>query len=262
MMGTRVEVRSSKFEARRKFEFRNSNLIRTSKFELRVSGGGAASPARRALLTLLLAAAPLLLASCITDHLANPAATQPATAIPTITTKPSYYLDMPAAAQVQARDFDTLWTACEKVARTYGYQLDREDYRTGLLTTVPMISKNIQEPWRKDAGTIYEQWQDTLQTIRRTLRFEIKRDESGAYAAVPKVLIERQTVLERRLTSVTQYRGAFSGPRISSLYTTDVVNRVPNKYWTPIGRDEPMEKQVATAVRDQIQRDRRKGGKS
>lgn len=215
---------------------------------------------RTALIALLLALAPLMLASCITNHLANPAATQPATAINPITTQPSYYLDMPAAAQVQAGDFDTLWTACEKVARSYGYQLDREDYRTGLLTTVPMVSKNIQEPWRKDAGTVYYQIQDSLQTIRRTLRFEIKKDESGAFAAVPKVLMERQSVLEHRITSVTQYRGAFSGPRVSSIYTTDAVNPVPARYWTPIGRDQPMEKQVATAVRDQIQRAARKRG--
>jgi len=203
----------------------------------------------------LLAIAPLILVSCITDHLSNPAATQPATAINLATTKPSYYLNMPPVAQIEARDFDTLWAACETVAREYHFDLDREDYREGLLTTVPMISKQLQEPWRRDAGTDYEAMKDSLQTIRRTLRFEIQRDESGTYRAVPKVLMEVQSVLEHRLTSVTQYRAAFTGPRISSLYTTDVVNVVPGRYWTPIGRDFPMERQVAANVRKQITRE-------
>jgi hypothetical protein len=208
------------------------------------------SPVRNSLLCLLLSVALLLLASCITDHLANPAATQPATVIDPATTQVSFYLDKPPAAHIDSTDFDVLWNACESVARDYFYQLDRTDYRLGLITTQPMVSKNWFELWRKDAGTSAWVWRDSVQTVRRTLSFEVKRDDSGVYHAIPKVLVEQQTILEHRVSDVTQYRTVFSGTaHTPTLYTTDVTGPVPPKYWTPVARDTEMEKQVAAAVK-------------
>ena len=203
-------------------------------------------------MAMFFAAAALLLGSCITDKLSNPAATQSATAIDPATTQPAYYLAKPAVAQIDAGDYDSLLKACQAVARNYGYQLDRLDYRQGLLTTQPMVSKVWFECWRKDAGTARWVWRDSLQTIRRTIRFEIRRDDHDVFHAVPKVLIEEQSILEHRLSSATEYRGAFSGSHTSSLYTTDVLTPVPGRYWTPIDRDTEMEKQLAAAVRDRL----------
>jgi hypothetical protein len=212
------------------------------------------SPVRNLLLCLVLSAGPLLLASCITDHLANPAATQPATAVSSATTPLSYYLDQPAAAQIDSPNFNALWSACEAVARDYLYELDRTDYRLGVISTKPMVSKVWFEFWRKDAGTCGWVWRDSVQTVRRTLRFEVKRDDSGVFHAVPKVLVEQQTILEHRFSDVTQYRGAFSGARTQAIYATDVSGPVPSKYWTPVARDTEMEKQVAAAVRKKMTR--------
>jgi len=50
---------------------------------------------------------------------------------------PSYWLDQPAVVSVENFKFQPLWDACEKVARSYQFQLDREDYRLGLITTRP-----------------------------------------------------------------------------------------------------------------------------
>jgi hypothetical protein len=188
----------------------------------------------------------------------NPAATQPATEIDLATTQPSYWLSQPPAAQVQAKDFDRLWDSCKTVARSYLFALDREDFRAGLITTEPLISKQLWEFWRPDTGAASDVLANSTATHRRTLRFEIERDEqSGAYTITPKVLVEQQTVLERRITSATQYRTAFAGPsapsRFSVAHDEDASLDLPPKYWYPIGRDTAMERQVAARLREQLE---------
>jgi hypothetical protein len=192
----------------------------------------------------------------------NPAATQPATAIDPVTTQPSYWLNQPAAAQVQGKDFDTVWAVSKETARGYLCALDREDYRAGLITTVPLVSKQWFEPWRPDTGTAGDVWANSTATIRRTLRFEIDRgNEDGTFTITPKVLVEREAVLERRLTSVSEYRQIFSGPRATPAVAITASEEsdptlIPTKYWYPIGRDTVMEKQVAERVRKGLEKAR------
>ena len=111
----------------------------------------------------------LLIAGCIGNRPFNSAATQPVTMVDLATTQPSYYLDQPAVASVKSIQFQPLWDASEETARSYLFQLDRQDYRSGLLTTRPMISKQIFEVWRKDAGTAHGVVVDSMATIRRTV---------------------------------------------------------------------------------------------
>jgi hypothetical protein len=219
--------------------------------------------AQRKRITSTAAAATLAIAiaawvcGCITKP-QNPSATQPATAIDPATTQPSYWLAQPAVAQVQGGDFDALWDVCKTTARGYLFQLDRMDPRSGVLQTAPMVSKQIFEPWRSDAGTLYETFADSLGAIRRTLRFELSRNGDGTYTATPKVLIERESILERHITDVSQYRTAFSGPslkiptRESVLLDPETVGEVAIKYWYPTGRDEAMERQVADRLRKNL----------
>lgn len=200
----------------------------------------------------------LLFLGCINKP-QNPAATQPATAIDPATTQPSYWLSQPAAAQVHATDFDHTWNACKSVARGYLYTLDREDYRDGLITTVPMISKQWFEPWRPDTGTVGAMLANSTSAFRRTLRFEIDRNTDNTFTVTPKVLVEREALLERRVTDVSQYRLAFAGaglkqsPRYSNTFDSGVnPDIVPFKYYYPVARDTEMEKQVAQRLRNTL----------
>jgi hypothetical protein len=182
----------------------------------------------------------------------NPAATQPVTAVDPATTQPSYWLAQPAVAQIRGKDFDAVWDVCKTTARSYLFTLDRDDYRAGVITTVPMVSKQPLEVWRRDAGTTHDVYANALSTIRRTLRFEVARAPDGnGYVATPKVLVERVSVIERRVSDVSQYRTAFTPqpktpPKMAVTFDPDVyADAVPFRYWTSIGRDEPMERQVA-----------------
>jgi hypothetical protein len=220
--------------------------MKSSEFRVRSSGVRVAAVA-------LPVMALVIAAGCIGRQPANPAATQPVTVVDLATTQPAYYLNMPAVAHTDSLYFQPLWDACEKVARDYGYQLDRLDFRLGLLTTKPMVSKQLLEPWRKDSGTAGDVLDNSMATIRRTIRFEINND-GGTYRMTPKILVERQSVVERRTTSTEQYRTLFAGPAVSEtkLAVTSEDLELPKTYWTPIGRDTEMERQVARAVEKRL----------
>ena len=79
------------------------------------------------------------------------------------------------------------------------------------------------------------------------------------FTATPKVLVERLSLQERRLTDGVQYRQAFTGP-IGSRGTisrgqfsrdadeeTDAT-LLPMRYWYATGRDAPMETEVARGL--------------
>src|SRR3954470_15649838 len=82
----------------------------------------------------------LCVLGCITGR-QDPAATQPATAVDLATTQPEYWYARPTVAEVRASDFGKLWDAAKETARKYQLALDREDYRAGVISTVPEMSK-------------------------------------------------------------------------------------------------------------------------
>lgn len=203
--------------------------------------------------TLLALGVMTALPGCIWGK-ANPAATQPATeGIDRATTKPSYWLKQPAVAQVTYPAFQPLWNACEETARSYLFPLDEQDYRSGVLTTAAVISRQFLEPWRKDAPTGHDVVQSSLVTVCRNIRFEIVRNDTGAFVMTPKVLVQRETIIERRITSVAQYRFSFAGPAapVNQAVQSESLD-LPAKYWTPIGRDETMERQLAADIRARL----------
>jgi len=158
----------------------------------------------------------------------NPAATQPATAIDPATTQPAYWLARPDAATIDAGDFDKLWAACEHAIRQSTFRIDRQDYRTGLLTTEPVASKQFFEFWRGDSDDLAE---SSLSSIRRTIYFQFTRESESHWSVAPKVLVEREVRVEPKLQAVVPFDPT---------------------YWYPVRRDERMEKRLADRVRDRL----------
>lgn len=168
---------------------------------------------------------------CIGKRPANPAATQPVTEVDEKTARPYYWLAQPATEQVSAKDFMTLWETCERVAQSYLFRIDRRDFRAGMLTTEPTVSKQFFEFWRKDAGD----WQDVKEasvgTIRRTIYFQFSQNLDGTYSVGPKVLVERQVRVERKLL---------------------LDSETPAVYWYALRRDTKMEMALAGAIRKRL----------
>jgi hypothetical protein len=199
-----------------------------------------------AILTLSL----ILLTGCASTG-ADHWALHPAAETPKEQATPEYWYAKPPVKAVASFDFQKLWDACEVTARRYQFTLDRVDYRQGILTTRPLVSEQIFEPWKRDVGTFHELLQSTTQTIRRTVRFEVVRSEGGVYIARPKVLVEKLSQFEHRVTAVSEYRNFFSAPVSES--ARDELPSLPTHYWYAVGRDDAFEIRLADAVKDQLQ---------
>lgn len=186
-----------------------------------------------------------LLCGCIT---ARPGPV--ATAVPEERATPGYWYEQPAAAGVVHDDFDLLWQAAERTARNRLFQIDRTDYRNGILTTRPLVSQQLFEPWRSDTP-LQGQAQSTLGTVRRTIRFEIERAEDGTYTLLPKVLVERQSIPQQRITNAAHYRAAVMA---APGQVSDEGARLPGQYWYAIGRDADLERALAAEIQRRLRR--------
>jgi hypothetical protein len=189
----------------------------------------------------------VLAAGCIT-HPANPAATQPVTRVDPKQATMNYWLSQDAVVSVNDKDFNRLWYACRQEVHDRFFQIDREDFRRGEMSTLPMVSKGFWEVWRSDVVTPYDLSQSSLATLRRSVWFEIRQQPDGTYAAQPKVLVERYASDERRLTLIAEYQTAFSSPRVVGNSATDEGLIQPTDYWYSIGRDHDLERNLAEAI--------------
>jgi hypothetical protein len=182
----------------------------------------------------------------------HPAATQPATAGDPKSAQPAYWLDQPAVTHITSPDFDRLWNACRDAAQADGFTIDRTDYREGLLTTLPLVSKQAYELWKGDVVSSHELSQSTLGTLRRTIRIDIRRLPEGGFEATPKVLVERDSLIERRITSVYQYQEVFAIQQIDVQRQIEHGTDIPAEYWYPVARDTNLELQLADLARQRL----------
>jgi hypothetical protein len=199
-----------------------------------------------------------LFAGCIGEP-QHPAATQPSTAIDPATTQPSYWMAQPATGVVSSDDFHRLWGVCEDVARDYFFKLDREDYRTGTLTTMPLVSSQWFEPWRPDNRTFYDVNESSISSIRRTITFQFSKLDDNTWQVAPKVLVERQSISEKRITSVVLYRSVFFEPiavheQQQGTPESDVGIKLPERYWIPLRRDPEFEQYLTQAIQKKLSR--------
>jgi hypothetical protein len=207
--------------------------------------------AGRTLISAAGLSAGVLMVGCSSSN--TPPATQPATSIDYHEGQSSYWYAKPAVAKVECSNYDALWDNAQKVMHASGFDIDRTEYRNGLLTTKPMVSAQVFEPWRRDVGDFHGVVQSSISTVRRTIRFDVRRLSDGSFAATPKVLIERHALAERRITSVTEYLDVFATNRpLDQEYTEEGVLLVPD-YWYAIGRDSAMEQKLAAQLQGRLQ---------
>jgi hypothetical protein len=161
----------------------------------------------------------------------------------------SYWANQPGVASATSDDFDKLWRACRRATTGASYTIDRVDYRRGRLTTLPLVSKQVFEPWRNDLATAADVTESTLSTIRRTVQWDVTKQDDGSFRATPKVVVERYVMEERRLTSAMQYQEIFSDAhKVEGSPLNDEGIDAPEVYWYATGRDRNLEKRLAATV--------------
>ncbi|HEY8668342.1 MAG TPA: hypothetical protein VIL86_16955 [Tepidisphaeraceae bacterium] len=203
---------------------------------------------RRVAASILLLLA--LLTGCIANHPASPAPS--ATDVDARQAKPEYWMNQPRAAQVKSASFDAAWTACRSVLRDCLFVVDRQDFREGVMTSQPLISKQFFEPWRRDVATVADEANASLATYRRTVRFEISKQSDGSYMISPKVLIERLAAVGRRITTPEQFRNAADATPNRGSAEADEGIILPPQYWYATGRDTALEKNLAVSLRKRL----------
>ena len=214
-----------------------------------------AVPRRAVRRGVVLVVASLLAWGC--SSTASEPSTQPVTAVDPRLAEPSYWYAQAATSTVVAGDFEALWSAADSAARSRFFPIDRRDPRLGLLTTEPVVSQQWFEPWRRDTLDADALADSSLATVRRTIRFEFERRDDGSYAVSPKVLIERYSVAENRITSVVLYRSAFKLGRTTEQtpYGTRESDRgiyLPSRYWYAVGRDWALEQALAGDIQRRV----------
>ena len=167
---------------------------------------------------------------------------------------PDYWLRQDAVARVTHNDFDALWKATREALQSRSFTVDRVDARNGVMTTFPQVSKQAFEFWRNDAGTLPAVMESTLGTVRRTVRVQVERRDDGSYVATPKVVVERYAQAERRVTSVARYSEVLGlDPLQEGSRERDRRGAgLPAAYWYALDRDEPLERQIADDVRQDL----------
>ena len=176
---------------------------------------------------------------------------------PAAEASPSYWYARPGVASARAPDFDRLAAACESAARDLLFPIDRVDFREGVVTTEPVVGGQWFEPWRREQQTVADVADSSLATTRRTIRFEFTRGgdgESGTYTVTPKVLVERESAAERRITSASDYRGFFGGGDAFGTRESDRGVLIPSRYFYPVGRDAALERKLATMIERRVRR--------
>lgn len=87
------------------------------------------------------------------------------------------------------RNYENLWQATLYVLRKYDFTIDRQDRRAGVITTEPLTGKHFFEFWRHDATTSSDKYENTVQTIYRSVCVNLTRSESHADQYTPRVMV-------------------------------------------------------------------------
>ena len=168
--------------------------------------------------------------------------------------QPDYWLKQQPAVSVSGQNFDKLWSSAEGVSESLLFAIDRRDRRQGLMTTQPTVSAQWFEPWRRELQTGDDVLNSSAAAFRRTIYWQFAQ-QGGGYAVTPRVIVERQSLSERRITGVLN-RGYFqrtTGDHYYGTKETDEGVVLPQSYWYPVGRDFALEKKLAELMRDRLQ---------
>lgn len=180
---------------------------------------------------------------------------------------------------VSQRNFAAVWEASRDVLREYGFALDREDRRAGIITTLPLTGKHWFEFWRKDAAGGYNLAEGTIQTIYRVVNISIvpADGEKNRFVATVDVQTYRSDKDVLQLTSTSEAYNLFILPgdeygrgkmvmeyaeedELEEAKPLEDEDETPGKYvelkdvshkWmVPLGADEKLQTRLASAIAD------------
>ncbi len=108
-------------------------------------------------------------------------------------------------ATQEERNFQALWSGARTVLKKYGFTLDRQDRRDGIITTEAVVGGHFFEFWRKDAATIFSYKENTVQTIMRAAKVTIHHiKDSDEFDFTVEIFMARMNRPPLQLTNSSQ----------------------------------------------------------
>ena len=161
--------------------------------------------------------------------------------------------------RIAPQEYRSVFDASVDVLRNFGFRVDRRDYRFGVITTQPLGSATVFEPWKSTNTTLRQSLQGTLNDEQRIVRiqFEPVRPESQdagddplgrprAYEVGVEVQVERHDLPVRYLT------GSTDGFRIfGTLRSVPAELRrrgIRASSWRPVARDPHLEHRLLARI--------------
>ena len=148
--------------------------------------------------------------------------------------------------QINADAYADVYRASQQVLKDFGFQLDRKDYRFGVISTKPLRSPSLIEPWKHANATFSHTEQSAWSELRRIVRVTIepsdRNDELLEYDVDIRVDLERLSLPLRRLDGTARRRNIFTS--LSSIPEEWRQRGIIARYWESIGRDNKLEQKL------------------
>lgn len=149
--------------------------------------------------------------------------------------------------------YENVYDQARLILNRFNFRLDRQDFRLGVLTTQPLPSSHLIEPWRPDHASTKNAVENTLHDQRRTVRITIsKAPKPDFYEIAVQVIVERATNPTEGLGGPIFVEGSGFGRNALTLRSDYITSDTGGPRWTPIGRDTQLERKLLDALFERI----------
>lgn len=176
----------------------------------------------------------------------------------------------PEPVVIDAREYDRVYEASKLSLREFGFFLDRQDYRFGVVTTRPRVSETIFEPGYRTVSTTRQKLSSTLNDERRVVTVFLQPMHEGEPSRDPtrfsiqpiqtkpepgpaeKYQLRVEVVVERKQDPTLQMTGASLGGgvfgRLGEMPVEFEERNILEPYWQPVSRDPYLESKLQAAI--------------
>jgi len=170
--------------------------------------------------------------------------------------------------EIDVTEYDRIFQASLDVLQDNGFNLDRQDYRFGVVTTHPRPSPSAFEPWHRDNTTVGQAVESTLNFQRRRVSIRLipapstpanAESDTPAAATSPAVtrvsdsyMLETQVIIEQVEAPRRYLTGSSAeGRMMRNLSASPQAlkdKQVSENYWRSVGRDTDLEQRLVADI--------------
>ena len=165
---------------------------------------------------------------------------------------------LPNPQEIDAQDYTRVFESSIRVLRDHGFRVDRADHRYGIVTTQPLGSPTLLEPWKRTHSSARRSQQSTWTDLRHIVTVTLRPAQDGAaartYVVQVHAALQRQALPLRRLDGSVRRKGVFTS--LGAVPDEWQARGIRDRYWESVGRDGALEEQllgdIIEASRDMV----------